>query len=170
MAEWRSQGASVQSTGGKTGFVMAVCLVMLVLATPSAVLAGEATVQIRETPLRASPGPFARVLEQLSYGTTVMVLERRGGWSRLARPAGWVHDSALTEGEVELLAGEEDVKTGVSDDEIALAGKGFGPEVEARYREGEGLDFGWVDHMERDFAIADPVKQRFLREGNLDVR
>lgn len=152
---------------------------MLILAVaagvaPPAVLAEALTVQVRETSLRSAPGPFARILQTLPYAATVEIVERKGGWSRVAarddRPAGWVHDGALTDSRVELDAGSTDVGTDVSDDEIALAGKGFGPEVEARYREDEGLDFGWVDRMERDFSIADPVKQRFLREGNLDVR
>ncbi len=154
----------------KNRFIPALCLVGLLLVMPSVALADQYTVQMRETPLRESPGPFARVLERLSYGSIVVVVERRGGWSRVARPAGWVHDSALTDSEVELLAGDEDAETGVTADEIALAGKGFGPEVEARYREDEGLDFGWVDRMERDFEIADQVKLRFLQEGNLDAR
>jgi len=65
----------------------------------------------------------------------VEVLEDRGAWKKVVVPdgriQGWIHASALTTKKIALQAGKADVKTSVTGDELALAGKGFNATVEA---------------------------------------
>ncbi|MCK4541607.1 MAG: hypothetical protein KAU17_05150, partial [Spirochaetales bacterium] len=61
---------------------------------------------------------------------------------------GWVHGSALTEKEIILADAGREVGTGADAREVALAGKGFNKEVEARYKSEYDLDFTWIDRME----------------------
>lgn len=143
------------------------CAVLLVFP----VAAGQRLdVQTREAPLRANPGPFARVLQTLSYGQSVEVLEERSGWMRVRVKAtgaeGWAHSSSLTEREVALEAGSAEEAGGASDEEVALAGKGFNERVEKRYKEKNEIDYTWVDRMEK-FEISDSARKRFVTKGNL---
>lgn len=160
----RARGSRVSVFGG---LAVIACAVLLVFP----VAAGQRLdVQTREAPLRANPGPFARVLETLSYGQSVEVLEKRSGWMRVRVKAsgaeGWAHASSLTEREVALEAGSGEGAGGASDEEVALAGKGFNERVEKNYKEKNEVDYTWVDRMEK-FKVSDSARKRFLAKGNL---
>jgi hypothetical protein len=50
---------------------------------------------------------------------------------------------------------------------MALAGKGFGRDVEAQFRAAHaGLDFSWVDRMEKA-QVPRPEIVRFVQAGGL---
>jgi hypothetical protein len=54
-----------------------------------------------------------------------------------------------------------------SSDEVALAGKGFTPEVESGYRaKHPEMDFGQVDKVE-SFKVDPAALQAFIKEGDL---
>jgi len=144
----------------------------LLAAVPSGFAAETRNIQLRETPVRASPGPFAETLGKLRYGASVVVVERGDGWTRVRSRegglTGWLRSSALTERDIALQAGEQDAQVEASDDEIATAAKGFNERVEEKYKEEKDVDYTWVDRMER-FEVADDARARFLQRGNLDV-
>jgi hypothetical protein len=58
--------------------------------------AGTALRHVRVKPdwlrVRDEPSTQGRILMELPRGTELIVLEERGDWLRVARPAGWVHE------------------------------------------------------------------------------
>jgi hypothetical protein len=79
---------------------------------------------------------------------------------------GWLHESALSKKPIALRAGTTDAATGASSDEVALAGKGFNEQVEAKLRKEGTLDYTWVDRMSAFKVDANEISQ-FLKEGHL---
>ena len=63
-------------------------------------------------------------------------------------------------------AGTTDAVTGVSSDEVALAGKGFNEQVEAKLKKDGKLDYTWVDRMAAFNVDADQIV-KFRTQGNL---
>ncbi len=128
------------------------------------------SVHIRRADLRQSPSFLARVTASVEYGETVTVRERRDEWMRVTtdseQTAGWLHQSALTRSRIELRA-TESAPASVTTDEVALAGKGFSPEVEAEFKtRHQDVSFEWVDRMEKmTVPVADV--SRFLEEGQV---
>lgn len=142
----------------------------LVLTTAVALAAAVKTmsVQNRKADLRDTPTPFGRVLASLSYGDQVTVEEQNGPWMKisLAGTSGWVHSSVLTPKRIIMKSGE-DSQTAASSDEVAMAGKGFNPEVEAQFKANhKDIDFKWVDRMEKIVIPPQKIKA-FVNEGGL---
>ena len=80
---------------------------------------------------------------------------------------GWLHRSALTTNKIVLRAGDQDVRQAASNDELALAGKGFNQEVEDAFKsQNPKVDFSWVDEMEK-IVVAPQEMQAFLKAGNV---
>jgi len=82
---------------------------------------------------------------------------------------GWVHSSALTKKKITLMAGGEDVAEAASDEELALAGKGFSKEVEAEFKtRNPDADFSVLDKVEEiNFTSEQSVE--FLRAGGVEA-
>ena len=130
----------------------------------------QLSVKVKETQVRSTPSFMGKILAKLSYGDRVSVLEEKSGWANVELAGGgngWVNMSALTEKKVVLKAGASDVDKSASSDEVALAGKGFSEEVEAKYKEEKNLDYTYVDKME-EFNF--PVEERiaFVTYGGLE--
>lgn len=152
--------------------VVLFCAVAL-LAAGLVWAAGEMlTVQVRSGKMRSRPSFLGQVVGEMTYGEQVTVLEQQGPWIRISGPggqSGWLHESALSENKVEMSAGDQNVETSASDDELALAGKGFTEQVEAEYmKQNEDLDFTWVDRMEK-IVVTPPEAELFLVEGQVVV-
>jgi len=148
-----------------------VFLLLFLCATSAlAARAREMSVQVRSGQIRSTPSFLGQIVAPVEYGDRVTVLSEQGAWSKVASPEGaegWIHTSALTKKKIVLRAGDEDVSTGASSDELALAGKGFNSDVEAQFKaENKDIDFTWVDTMET--WVVDPQEmQRFLKEGGV---
>ena len=106
----------------------------------------------------------------LSYGDRVQVLETRNDWMNVTGPggqSGWVHSSALTKKKIVMSSGSQDVQTGASGDELALASKGFNSDVEADFKsKNKDIDFTWVDRMEK-FKVSPQEMKEFLEDGGV---
>jgi SH3-like domain-containing protein len=128
------------------------------------------SVQVKSGQIRATPSYLGQLVAPLNYGDRLQVLEQQGEWCKVTAPggqSGWVHNSALTKKKVVLKAGAQDAQTAASDDELALAGKGFNKEVEADFKaKNKNIDFAWVDKMEK-FKVAPGSMQQFLKEGGI---
>ena len=129
------------------------------------------TVQVREGQLRATPSHFGKITAKTYYGDQVTVLEEKGDWKRVSvsdgKGQGWMHDSALTGKRTVLKAGRSRAGTSVSQDEIALAGKGFSEEVEKEYRKNNAnLDYAWINRMET-IRISPRQMENFVEDGRL---
>lgn len=128
------------------------------------------TVQVRNAAVRERPSFLGRVAETVGYGEQLEPNAARGPWIQVRRQGrilGWVHRSALTRRTVEFRSGDEVVDPTVSSDELALAGKGFSAEVEARYRVRHGhAGFRQLDQMEQ-WKIPAEARRTFQKEGGL---
>jgi Bacterial SH3 domain len=129
------------------------------------------SVQVKEGELRATPSFLGRIVARVAYGDRVNVVENRGAWKKVSpsggRSQGWMHTSALTTKRIALKAGQTNVQTGATQNELALAGKGFSEEVEAAFRKGnKNLDYTWINRME-NFKVSPEQMQNFLVQGNV---
>ncbi len=141
-------------------------------AGPAWARSSAMSVQVREAPVRAAPSFLGAVVGSLAYGDRVDVLGVQGAWSQVASGdvSGWVHQSALTAKRIVLTAGREDARVAASGDELALAGKGFNSDIEARFKaNNRNVDFAWIDWMEA-VRIEPKDKLAFLAAGGLRPR
>ncbi len=129
------------------------------------------SVQVQEGKLRADPSFLGKIIGSVAYGDVVTVIRQQDPWIFVStgsgQLSGWIHNSALAEKENVLRAGDANVQKSASQREIALAGKGFNPEVENEYKKrNPNLDFAWVDRMER-ITVSDAEIRQFIQEGKL---
>ena len=138
--------------------VMALCISPLLFSQ-----AGRNTryVAVQTTPVKDATGFFAKELGNLALGAEVTVIREDGKWSevRAGNLSGWVSSASLSARRV--LASN----TTVTASEVALAGKGFSPDMEIEYRK-NGLDYSMVDSMEKIVVPADDLL-KFINEGRL---
>jgi hypothetical protein len=128
------------------------------------------SVQVKEGELRATPSFLGQIVTRVAYGDRVSVIEDRGTWKKVSVRSGkqgWMHTSALTTKRIALKAGQTNVQTGATQNELALAGKGFNEQVEASYRkENRNLDYTWINRMET-FKVSPDQMRSFLAQGNV---
>ena len=129
----------------------------------------QMSVTVKETQVRATPSYLGKTLAVLAYGDQVNVLAEQAGWARVRLPSGegWVHLSALSSKRIALQSGSQNVGTGASSGEVALAGKGFNQEVENKYKQDNQLDYAWVDRMGA-FTVSAEEVVAFLEQGELN--
>jgi SH3-like domain-containing protein len=128
------------------------------------------SVQVRAGQLRVTPSFLGKIVATLEYADKVTVAQKQGEWMQVTTPAGasgWIHQSALSSKRIELKAGSENVQTGASGEELALAGKGFNSDVEADFKKrNQNVDFTWIDRMEK-IKIGPQEIIDFLNRGGL---
>jgi len=124
----------------------------------------------RENALREDCSFLSPVKANLSYNDQIEVISGEGDWfkARYKKVKGCIHKSAVTEKKVSLSGGAASKTSSASEDEVALAGKGFNPQVEESYkRKHAELDFSKVDGIEK-FKIPEEELIIFIRNGGLD--
>jgi hypothetical protein len=143
----------------------------VLLTAPGTGLAQSSKVLQSPQPLYAEPNFSANALCTIPEGTEVKILRQSGDWQQVEYQGqqGWLAQQALAGGKKfelsNLLRGKavQESKT----DEVALAGKGFTPEVEAAHRKSHpNLNYAQVDQMEK-FEVSPSQLQTFQREGGL---
>jgi SH3-like domain-containing protein len=149
-----------------------VCLALLgVLFLPTYAKAQQTlSVQVKEGELRATPSFLGQIVTRVAYGDRVSVIEDRGTWKKVSvrgGKQGWMHTSALTTKKIALRAGQTNVQTGATQNELALAGKGFNEQVESSFRkQNRNLDYTWINRMET-FKVSPDQMRSFLVQGNV---
>jgi len=118
-------------------------------------------VAVQTVVIKDSAGFFAKDLGSLSLGDAVTVILDNGKWSQVqaGNIAGWVASSSLSARRV--IASN----AAVTASEVAMAGKGFSPDMELEYKK-NGLDYSMVDSMERITVPANDLLG-FITEGRL---
>lgn len=154
------------------GLWVLLFLVMVLLAGLSPGQAETLKVERPNTQLYGSPNFGSSTLGTVPPGAEVAVISRSGDWVQVnyGGKTGWLHKTAFPQaaGGVKLpgLLTGGPVRESKSD-EVALAGKGFTPEVEAGFRQkNPGLNYAQVDQLER-FQVSPAQLAAFLREGGL---
>ena len=87
-----------------------VCI-SIILLTASSVSSdgGTMSVQVKTGQVRSTPSFLAPVVELVSYGDQVSILQRQTGWAEVKTvkgQQGWIHESALSEKKIVLACGE----------------------------------------------------------------
>ncbi len=146
-------------------FLIVCCALFLAAAA----LAATETVSVivRKTSIRRDRQFYAPTLAEAAFRDQLVVLARDKDWLRVrARGVeGWVHASAVAVKAVSVSAKE--ATGGVSEDDVALAGKGFNSAVESEYRKNKPqANFAAVDRMEQ-FTATEQSLADFRREGKL---
>jgi hypothetical protein len=120
-------------------------------------------VSVQSAAIKDSNSFFAGELGNLSLGDAVTLIEETtsGKWSliRSGETTGWVTTASLSVRRI-VASG-----TSASSTEIALAGKGFSPEIEMEYRK-TGLDYSMVEFMEK-ISIQREELLGFITDGRL---
>jgi uncharacterized protein YgiM (DUF1202 family) len=128
------------------------------------------SVQVKEGELRATPSFLGKIVARVAYGDRVTVIEERGAWKKVSLkggPQGWMHTSALTTKRIALKAGQTNVQTDATQNELALAGKGFNEQVESSFRkQNKSLDYTWINRMET-FKVSPDLMRNFLVQGDV---
>jgi len=144
-------------------------LVMLLAVSAGTAFAASMSVQVRNCKVRATPSQLGTVVATVDYGAVVQAGAPQNGWYPVTTAdgkTGWLHESALSKKPIAMRAGTSDAATGVSSDEVALAGKGFNEKVEAKMKADGKLDYSWVDRMSAFQIGADQIAT-FRAQGNL---
>jgi Bacterial SH3 domain len=151
--------------------VLLLAGLMLLWLTAGVGLAQTYKVVQSKQQLYAEPNFSANALGSVPEGTEVQIVQQSGGWYQVEYQGqkGWLAQQAFPSGKKydlsNLLKGKavQESKT----DEVALAGKGFTPEVEADYRQKHpNLNYAQVDQVEK-FEVNPAQLQTFQREGGL---
>jgi len=153
--------------------VLTIALFMVLAAATVWAAVGAMSVQVKNSQLRATPSFLGSTAASVSYGEQVEVLQEQGDWAEVSAAGGkkgWIHQSALTRKKIVLNASGKDAELAASGDELALAGKGFNADVEARFRASHrDVDFASVDRMEA-MTVSPAEMIVFLKEGGLKSR
>jgi hypothetical protein len=173
-----------------SGILRNAMLAGMVLAGAAiAATVASVAVKVKQTSVRSDHQFFAPTLATARFTEQLEVLGQEQGWYRVryGGVTGWVHSSAVSEGgqgsgstsgafsglgsALSALSGRPSqtasTTRGYTDDEVALAGKGFNRNVEEQYRSRyPRADFAAVDKLERLQANADDIG-RFARAGQL---
>jgi hypothetical protein len=148
-----------------------VILAALLFAGAAAIAAETVTVIVKKTSVRRDRQFYAPTVAEATLGEAFAVLAREKGWVKVGTGAGegWLHESAVTAKKVAASA-QAPAGGKVDAQDVALAGKGFNPQVESEYRKkNPQADFAAVDRMER-LGASEKAVAAFLGEGNLQPR
>jgi uncharacterized protein YgiM (DUF1202 family) len=151
--------------------MVSIGIIMLLIASNTFAAGKIMSVQIQTGEIRSLPSPLATVVASVKYGDRLTVLEEKGMWTKVttadSNASGWIHSSALTKQKLTLAAAGKDAQTGASGGEMALAGKGFTPQVEAQYKaKHSDIDFTWIDKMVKTKVSTQEIMD-FMKEGNI---
>jgi hypothetical protein len=148
-----------------------VTIVIVVILVSAGVLYAADTVRVitRENAIRLESNFISPVKVKVRYNDPLTVRTVKGDWLLVTfkGTSGWIHKSAVTARTASLSGSYGSRGKGASADEVALAGKGFNPQVEASYKNRHpGLQFQTVDTIEH-FQVPPENLQDFMRKGGL---
>ncbi len=130
------------------------------------------TVVTKENAIRGSCKFYSPVKATVHYGDALEVISQEGDWFQVKfRGAqGCIHKSAISKKSFSLselnVTGSQ--KQSTSGQEVALAGKGFNPQVEAAYRnQNPQLKFGEVNAIE-GYKVSESRFIEFISIGKLN--
>ena len=135
----------------------------------SAALAVPLKVVTQQAMIRKDKRFFSPSITSVPYGAVLEEKGREGDWIRVSYQGkeGWIHVSAVKEQKFDLAALAGGQAEEASREEVALAGKGFTPEVEKAFRnQNPKLRYDLVDRIQ-SLKVQDAQELAFLREGHL---
>lgn len=129
-------------------------------------------VKVQKSTLFEQPKFFSGVVTSVKYGDKLELLDKQKDWCHVTfqGKTGWIHESGLTSTRISLgtifVGGSSSSPT---QDEVALAGKGFTPEIERGYKKSNPeMNYALVDKIER-YNVDDKSLYFFIRQGGLKI-
>ena len=146
-------------------------LIIVLVAVGLAIAAAEGlVVKVQTTQLRRTPQFFGPTLAALKVGDRLEKVSEANGWIQVKTVTGtigWIHSSAVVASSLALTSTNQSLKTQVTANEVALAGKGFNKQVEDSYKGNHAeVSFVWVDRMIQ-IRVSLAQVQDFLAKGRL---
>lgn len=145
-------------------------ILLLFLLIPSLAFADKLKVVTRENAIRKDCKFFSPVRTKVKYDDVIDLVSQSGDWYKVkyGNVKGCIHKSAVEVKKFKL-AGLLGKKTEASTDEVALAGKGFNPQVESAYKgKHPELDFELVDKIE-ELDVPQEQLVDFIKKGKLNL-
>lgn len=122
-------------------------------------------VNCKQLDLRVTNTNFGKKIGSVSYGEELTVLSKNNNWCELKSDSGlqgWAQETNLSKRKI------TSSSFSIKRDEIALAGKGFGEELEAAYKKKAiNANYYQINATER-LKIADVELKKFLMDGKLN--
>lgn len=150
--------------------VLLLLLLSVGIAFAAPKVGSMVTIRVLSAKVMKAPKFIGSAAGTVSRGEQLTVKEVKGDWYKVegTSTSGWVHKSNVTEGKVQLSSKPGGSGGTVNRDEVELAGRGFTPEVEQKYKAGNpNLDFSHVDLIEK--TEIDPAElEAFVAEGKLE--
>ena len=154
----------------KTKIKMIGFVILFVISSVS-LMAETVSVITKENAIRTSCRFFAPVVAVVYYNDKLEVISQQGDWFRVKYNEfeGCIHKSAVKKQTFTLAELGSGKSKSTSEDEVALAGKGFNPEIEEEYKkENPELNFKLVDTIE-ELDIPEDKHINFIEEGELNL-
>ncbi len=151
---------------------LAAVLVTVATLSAGVVFAGpkagdKLTVRVLSARVMARPEFIGPPAGSVSRGEALTLVEVKGDWYKVSGSFnGWIHKTNVVEGKV-ALSSTPGGGGSASREEVELAGRGFTPQVEEKYKQDNpNLDFTHVDTIEK--TSIDPGElEAFVAEGEL---
>ena len=148
-------------------------ILIILLSFPGLAQAGRIVkVSVQKSTLFEEPRFFSKALTSVKYGDKLEMLDEHKDWVYVdfQGERGWIHESSLSIPKFSLGAifvGSS--SSTASEDEVALAGKGFTPEVERGYEKSHPeMNYNLVDQIE-GYDVETASLYDFIRGGSLNV-
>lgn len=143
-----------------------ICVFAVSTAFAASLTGKTMYVNVKSSPLKASTSLFSDTTGTLAYGDSVSVLKEDGKWVQVksSKFTGWMVSANLTAKRIIASSSSASAST----EELALAGKGFSPEVEKEYRKDGKLNYADIDAMEK-INVSDSDAYIFLTDGHLST-
>ncbi|MDH4231391.1 MAG: hypothetical protein OEW04_05095 [Nitrospirota bacterium] len=149
--------------------IVSAGLLCIFFFSPGVLSAETAKVITKENALREDCRFLSPVKARLKYGDQLEILSGDADWfnARYKNKKGCIHSSAVKEKKISLAGLAAPGSEPATEDEVALAGKGFNPQVEDSYKNRHAdLDFRKVDSIEK-YRISEEELFTFIRKGGL---
>jgi len=149
-------------------------MLLIFFLVPALAFAGETVkVKVQKTSLFEQPNFFSRTVATLQFGDQLEMESVLKDWVKVkfGQQQGYIHQSALTSTKVDMMTlfFSSSSSSGASQDEVALAGKGFTPEVEKNYGKAHpDMNYALVDEIER-YSVDPNSLRSFIQGGGLKV-
>jgi len=152
---------------------LTLIFILLFLPLPVVVLAGNMVkVKVQKSTIFQEPNFLSSTVASVEYGAQLEMLDELKDWIHVKFEGrrGWIHKSSLTSSKFNL--GTIFVGTSspsASHDEVAIAGKGFTPEVEDGYKQSHPeMNYAMVDEIE-SYRVEDDSLRDFIKRGGLKI-
>lgn len=134
-----------------------------------------ARVKTKENYIRESDRFYSQIKAKVLYDETLQVIEKKNEWLhvRYKDVDGWIHQSAVSESrkmtyKPVMLGADIDPESDKENHEVALAGKGFTPDVERKMGENDpALNYAQIDEIVNRETSPQKVG-KFMKEGGLN--